>query len=48
MTWWRKETLDLLALWGNSSVQHMLKHSRRNLNYLGEIADGIVARVHRR
>lgn len=32
LTWWKKETLDFLALWGDGRVQQMLKHSRRNLD----------------
>lgn len=45
-SWKREETQDLIAIWGERSIQQKLSQSARNGDIYGEIARGMAARGH--
>ncbi|XP_073195090.1 uncharacterized protein [Lepidochelys kempii] len=46
--WTKSETLDLIAVWGEESVQAKLRSKRRNVNIYAKIAQGMVERGYNR
>ncbi|EMP36733.1 hypothetical protein UY3_06129 [Chelonia mydas] len=42
--WTKRETLDLIAVWGEESVQAKLRSKRRNANIYAKIVQGMVER----
>ncbi|XP_060110782.1 vomeronasal type-2 receptor 26-like [Heteronotia binoei] len=48
LSWRRKETLDLLALWGEQRIQKALRQSHRNIDIYEEDAAGMRSHGHNR
>ncbi|KAG6933662.1 hypothetical protein G0U57_018597, partial [Chelydra serpentina] len=42
--WTEQEVLDLIALWGEESVQAELRFKRRNANIYAKISKGMMGR----
>ncbi|XP_048682640.2 myb/SANT-like DNA-binding domain-containing protein 7 [Caretta caretta] len=47
-TWTERETLDLIAVWGEESVQAELRSKRRNANIFAKISKGMMDRGYNR
>ncbi|EMP41191.1 Putative protein C11orf61 [Chelonia mydas] len=48
LAWTKRETLDLIAVWGEESVQAELRSKRRNANIYAKITQGKVERGYNR
>ncbi|EMP38284.1 hypothetical protein UY3_04493 [Chelonia mydas] len=46
--WTKRETLDLIAVWGEASVQAELRAKRRNANIFAKISQGMMQRGYNR
>nr|XP_048718654.1 uncharacterized protein LOC125641985 [Caretta caretta] len=46
--WTKRETLDLIAVWGEASVQAKLRSKRRNANIFAKISQGMLDRGYNR